>query len=122
MLSMVRKLVKLAIVLLVANAIYQFVPPYMHYVQFKDAVRETAIFSKDVSDQALFDSLVALAERYKVPIDPDTIEIRHQGAHIFIDASYVQVIKFAPTYSYPWHFGVKADALQVQGVDPRATR
>ena len=58
MLSMVRKLVKLAIVLLVANAIYQFVPPYMHYVQFKDAVRETAIFSKDVSDQALLESLI----------------------------------------------------------------
>ena len=122
MLSMVRKLVKLAIVLLVANAIYQFVPPYIHYVQFKDAVRETAIFSKDVSDQALLESLTALAQEYQVPVDPETIEIRHEAAHIFIDASYVQVIKFAPTYEYPWQFEVKADALQVQGGGRRPAR
>ncbi len=27
--------------------------------------------------------------------------------------SYVQVIRFAPFYSYPWAFEVKTDALQL---------
>jgi hypothetical protein len=113
---MMRKLVKLAIVLLIANALYQFVPPYLHYVQFKDAVGEMALFSKGVSDDVLRDRLATLAEKYKVPIERESIDIRHQAAYIVIDASYVQVIQFVPGYSYPWQFDVKADA--VQGLPP----
>ena len=112
MVGLIRKLVKLAILLLIANALYQFVPPYMHYVQFKDAVRELALFSKDVPDAQLRDSLAALAEKYDVPIEPESIDISHQPAHIAIDASYVQVIHFVPGYSYPWQFDVRADAVR----------
>jgi hypothetical protein len=112
MVGVIRKLVKLAIVLLIANALYQFVPPYMHYVQFKDAVREVALFSKDVPDDVLRDRLATLAEKYDVPIEPASIDITHQAAHIEIDASYVQVIQFMPGYSYPWQFDVRADAVR----------
>lgn len=119
MLGIVRKLVKLAIVLLIANAMYQFVPPYVHYVQFKDAVRETALFAKDVPDGVLLDKLMSLAEKHNVPIDRDAIEIRHDQSNIYIDASYVQVINFAPTYAYPWQFEVKADAIH--NPPPRAS-
>ena len=47
---MLRNLVRLAVFLLIANALYRFVPVYMHHYQFKDAVAEAALFSKDRTD------------------------------------------------------------------------
>lgn len=116
MFGIVRKLVKLAILLLIANAVYQFVPPYVHYEQFRDGVHEALVFSVNVPDSVLADKIVALAEEYRVPVDRDGIEIRRDAAHIYIDASYVQVIHFAPFYSYPWAFEVKTDAIRVSAV------
>ena len=113
MLGIVRKLLKLAIVLLIANALYQFVPPFVHYVQFKDAVRQAVLFSKDVPDGVLLDKVMSLAEEHNVPIDRDAIVIRRDRSNLYIDASYVQAIAFVPTYSYPWQFEVKADAIHM---------
>lgn len=112
MLGIVRKLLKLAVVLLIANALYQFVPPYVHYIQFRDAVGEVALFANDVPDGLLLDKLMSLAEKNDVPIDRDAIVIRHDRANIYIDASYVQVITFVPTYAYPWQFEVKAEGIR----------
>jgi len=50
---MFRNLVKLIIALLIANALYQFVPPYVRYVQFGDAVHEALVFSKDMPDAVM---------------------------------------------------------------------
>jgi hypothetical protein len=67
-------------------------------------------------DDQLRDQVATLAEKYDVPIEREAIDIRHQAAHIEIDASYVQVIQFMPGYSYPWQFDVRADA--VHGLPP----
>jgi hypothetical protein len=108
-----RKLVNLAIVLLVINALYQFVPAYVRYVQFKDAVKEVAIFSRDVPDAALADRILSLAEEHRIPIDRDGIQIRHEMTRLAIDASYVQIIRFVPGFEYPWNFEVTAEALRL---------
>ncbi len=110
---MFRKLVKVIVALLIANALYRFVPPYVHYVQFKDGVHEALMFSRGVSDSGVADRIARLAEEHGVPLDRDEIEIRHDVGKIYVDASYVQVIRFAPFYSYPWQFDVKTDALQL---------
>ncbi len=44
---MARRVVKLAIFLLVVHALYRFVPVYVRYQQFKDAVHETALFARN---------------------------------------------------------------------------
>lgn len=122
MFGLLRKLVNLAIFLLVANALYQFVPRYVHYVQFRDAVKETALFSKGVPDAVLVDKIVSLAEEHRVPVDRDLVEIRRDRAHVYIDASYVQDIPFLPTYRYRWAFEVRADAINLappRGADDR---
>ncbi len=103
----------MAVALLIANALYRFVPPYMNYIQFRDAVHEALVFSRGMPDSAVADRIAALAEEYRVPVDLDSIEIRHVAGTIYVDASYVQTIPFAPFYSYPWAFEVRTDALQV---------
>ena len=42
---MIRKLIQLAIFLLIANAIYRIAPVSVHYYKFKDAVQELTLFS-----------------------------------------------------------------------------
>ena len=66
---MLRNLIRLAVLLLIANALYRFVPVYLHHYQFKDAVAEAARFSKDRSDAELVDRVMLLAERYQIPLD-----------------------------------------------------
>ena len=53
-----RNLVRLAVLLLIAHALYRFVPVYIHYYQFKDAVAETALFAKDRTDTELVDRVM----------------------------------------------------------------
>ena len=70
-----RNLVRLAVLLLIAHALYRFVPVYIHYYQFKDAVAETALFSKDRTDTELVDRVMALAARYQIPIERDAVQV-----------------------------------------------
>lgn len=113
MVGTIRKLVNVAIVLLIANALYRFVPPYVHYVQFKDDVRQAVLFSKDVPDPVLIQKVLSLAEARSVPVERGDITIRHDRLNIYMDVSWVQVIDFAPFYSYPWQFDISAEAIEL---------
>ena len=77
---MLRNLIRLAVFLLIANALYRFVPVYMHHYQFKDAVAEAAKFSKDRSDVEIIDRVMVLAERYQIPIDREAVQVTPRQA------------------------------------------
>src|SRR5689334_1891722 len=64
----VRKLVKLAILLFIANALYRMAPVSLHYYQFKDALQELALFSQKATDAELTDRVMALADEHNVPL------------------------------------------------------
>ena len=110
---MARTLVKLGIFLLFVHAVYRFVPVYFHYQQFKDAVHETALFSRDRTDVQITERVMELAEKYQIPLSRDDVQVRREGEHTFIDASYVESIEWLPTYRRPWQFDVGADAFVV---------
>jgi hypothetical protein len=104
--STLRKLVKILILVSIANALYQFVPPYYHYVRFKDGVQEMALFSQRMSDTEIVDRVMALADRLGVPVDRDSVQVRHQATRVIINASYVEPMTFVPGRAYQWQFNV----------------
>lgn len=104
--STLRKLVKILIAVFIANALYQFVPPYYHYIRFRDAVQETALFPQRMSDIQIVDRVMVLADRLGVPIDRDSVQVRHQGSRVIITASYVETMTFVPGRPYEWQFDV----------------
>lgn len=115
-----RKLVKLAIFLLVVHALYRSVPVYLHYQQFKDAVHETALFFKDKPDEQIIDRVMELAEKYRIPLQRDYVQVRREGERLEIDASYVESIEWLPTYRRVWQFDVGEQAFtNVRPVDPK---
>src|SRR4030095_8040598 len=110
---MVRNLVRLAVLLLIANALYRFVPVYMHHYQFKDAVAEAAKFSKDRSDSDLVDRVMVLAERYQIPLSREAVQVSRDKQMTYITLTYEEQIEWVPTYKRPMPFTVAVEGWHV---------
>jgi hypothetical protein len=118
---MLRNLVRLAVVLLAAHALYRFVPAYIHYHQFKDAVAEAALYSKDRSDNEVVDRVMELAQRYQIPIEREAVQVSRDRQFTYISVEYEEQIEWVPTYSRPMPFTVAVEGWHVRpptGVDP----
>ena len=116
-----RNLVRLAVLLLIAHALYRFVPVYLHYYQFKDAVAETALFAKDRTDTELVDRVMMLAERYQIPIERDAVQVSRDTRMTYITLMYEEQIEWVPTYRRTMPFTVAVEGWHVRpstGVDP----
>ena len=116
---MIRKVVKLAIFLLVANAVYQIATPSWNYYKFKDAVHELALFSQKLTDAQLVEQIMRLAEENHVPLVQESVSIRHTGDVLFVDAPYSEAFKLFPGYDYNHEFAVSSRTVQIRGDTPR---
>jgi hypothetical protein len=110
----IKNLIKLAVFLLLANALYQTAPVWVHYYQFKDAVKEMALFSKDASEASVVDRVMELAGKHKVPLERDSVQVARTKDHLFIEGAYVEVVKVVPGYEYRWPFEVSVDVWHVE--------
>jgi putative aminopeptidase FrvX len=112
----IRKLIKLAIFLLIANAVYRIAPVSVHYFQFKDALNELALFQMNSmsTDAELTDRIMALADEHNVPLERDYIQIHRPNGQLIIDAEYVESIPLLPGYTYDHEFDVHAKAFDAR--------
>jgi hypothetical protein len=111
---MLRNLIRLAVILLIANALYQFAPVYIHYQQFKDAVEETALFAKDRSDTEVVDRVMALAGRYRIPIQAADVQVTRDAQHTYINILYEEQIEWVPSFVRPMPFAVAVEGWHAQ--------
>lgn len=111
---MIRKLIQLAIFLLMANAVYRIAPVSLHYYQFKDAVQELALFSQKATDAQLVDRVMELADQNSIPLDREWVQIHRFNGQLTIDASYVETMKVLPGYDYVRQFDVEAKTFDVR--------
>jgi hypothetical protein len=119
---MIRNLIRLAVVLLIGHALYRFVPPYLHYYQFKDAVAETALFAKDQADSDIIDRVMVLATRYEIPIEREAVQVTHDRQMTYINIVYDEQIEWLPTYKRTMPFTVSVEGwhgIPPAGVGPR---
>ena len=112
---MIRKLIQLAIFLLMANAVYRIAPVSVHYYKFKDAVQELALFSpQKATDAQLVDRVMELADENGIPLDREWVQIHRSPGQLTIDASYVETMKVLPGYDYVRQFDVEAKAFDAR--------
>ena len=107
---MIKTLIKLAIVVLLANAIWRAGSAYLSYYKFQDAVTDVAIKSRDKTDEELRTKVMALAMEYDEPIDPDAVTIKREGTHVVIEGEYTKPVALLPGYEYQWKFSVRGDS------------
>jgi hypothetical protein len=105
---MIRLLFKLAVAALIANAVWRAGSVYLSFYRFKDAVAQTAQYSKGTEDQLRL-RILELAANYDVPLADDALTVRRTDDHTLVDASYTKLVDVVPGYRYPWPFTFSID-------------
>lgn len=106
---MIKKLVSLVVFLLVLNAGWRVGLAFFHDQQFKDAVREIALFGAGKPDEVLKQKVMEAASQNDVPLEPEYIEISRRQVvvpndKVVIKVTYAEIIKIAPGYARRFDF------------------
>jgi hypothetical protein len=99
---MIKKVFSLIVFLLLANAGIRVGLVYFHDQNFKDAVREIALFGAGKPDDLLRSKVMEAASENQIPLDPDFIEIQRKsivgaGDHVVIKYAYAVLVEVVPT-------------------------
>ena len=111
-----KKIIKLLLFVLVANAAYQFARPYVRYTKFKQELPDLALQAKGKGDWVITSEVMELAARHKVPLEQSSVQIRRTTdlSHTYIDAEWVETIPFLPVWKYPMRFTAAADGWHIK--------
>ena len=106
---MIKRILSLLAFLLLVNAGLRVGIVFFHDQQFKDAVREIALFGAGKPDEALKQRVMEAASQNSVPLDPDYIQIERKtvvvpGDKVVISVSYAEIIQVAPGYTRRFDF------------------
>ncbi|HEY3886819.1 MAG TPA: hypothetical protein VGL62_16510 [Vicinamibacterales bacterium] len=106
---MARRLLGLIVFLLVANAGIHGGLAFFHDQEFRDAVRQVALFGAGKSDDALKQSVMNAAADNSIPLDDDFIDISRTSIvgsndHVVIKYAYAEMIELLPKYSRRFDF------------------
>lgn len=108
-----KTLFKLAILFLIAHALFRFVPPYWHHQQFKTALTELSQQWGEPTDEDVMQHVLATAAKHDVPITSEHVTLRRVREHILIDVAYVVPIEWLPTMKKPWDFELHLDVWKL---------
>jgi hypothetical protein len=111
-----KKLFKLLVFVLVANAAYQFAPTYVRYTKFKQDLPDLALQAKGKADWTITSEVLQLAAKHKVPLEQGDVQIRRTTdlEHTYIDTAWVEEIAFVPKWKYPMRFTAMADGWHIK--------
>ena len=106
---MIKRILSLLAFLLLVNAGLRVGIAFFHDQQFKDAVREIALFGAGKPDDVLKQRVMEAATQNSVPLDPDYIEITRRtvvvpGDKVVIRVSYAEILQLAPGYTRRFDF------------------
>ena len=107
---MVKLVLKLAVVALLANAVYHVGVEYLTYVKFRDAVRDAATY-KTNDDDELRKRILDLAGDYDVPLSDSDLSIRRENLQVTVDGSYHKPIEVVPSLEVSWPFSWTIEAM-----------
>jgi hypothetical protein len=113
-----KAVIKLAILAVIFNAMFRIGGEYVSYYQFRDTIREAAMFTARTDDE-LGQAVMESATTFSVPLDPDGFTMRRDGREALVVGSYTKPIELFPGYKYPWKFPFTIQAY-VNTVPPLA--
>ena len=100
-----KAILKLVVVVLMANALWRVGSAYVSFYRFRDSVRAAAMDQRQ-SDDRLRQKILELASMNDVPLSEEAIAIRREEHHTYVDGSYKTPVAVLPGYEYqcrsPW--------------------
>lgn len=110
--TMLRRLVALAVVVLIGHAGWKIGPVYLSYFEFKTRLEEIARFSADRSEAEIQTLALTAAKKLELSVTAQNVRVRKVGDHTYIDVAYRQALEVLPRYQYPQDFAINVQALQ----------
>ena len=110
---MIKAFIKLALIVLVANALWRVGSAYVSYYRFQDAVKDMAVHSRGMSDDQVKDRVMELAAAYDEPLAAESVAVRRDEHHTFVDGSYTKPVAVLPGYEYAWPFSLNVDGFVI---------
>ena len=118
---MIRLLVRLAVVALLANAVYRVGIEYVSHLRFRDAIRGVAMFqASSISD--LRARISDLAADYDIPLSASALAISQQNRTVIIEGAYTKPIELIPRLAYPWRFSLSMEVVAQTAMPAPASR
>lgn len=108
-----KTIIKLLIVAAVLNAAARSAVAAWSFYQFKDASQQIALFGSDTPESAIHEQVMEIAVRLGVPVAPEQVTVRREGAVTRIEAAYEQPVELFPNYirRVPVSFAVEGQAM-----------
>jgi hypothetical protein len=107
----IKGILKLALLAAVANAMWHVFVPYRSHLRFTDALHAVALADVEQSDDEQRARVLALANRFDIPLTADSFTLSREPTHTVSDGSYTKPIELFPTVWYPWTFTWHIDTL-----------
>lgn len=111
---MFRALLKLAVVVIVLNALYHVGDAYWRYYQLKDSSEQALIFGVDAKPERLKEQILKRAADLKVPVSPTSVMVSKEGSRSEATVTYLDEIEVFPGYRYPHVFTFAVNAVAVR--------
>ena len=108
---MIKAIVKLVIVVLVANACWRVGTAYVTHYKFTDSVQQTTLFRGKRTDEVLRQRVFELASDYDIPVTDQDVSLRTEDHHTIVEGSYRRDIELLPGFKYAWPFSFYIDTL-----------
>jgi hypothetical protein len=117
----VKFLFKLGIVLLVANALFRFIPPYWRHHEFESDVKHASLKWRNQSDDGVMQDVLSLAASRNVPVGQENVKIQRVKDRLYLTVAYDVPIELLPSMSRVWRFdsNVEAEVIRHAVTSPR---
>ncbi|OFV91650.1 MAG: hypothetical protein A3G76_09235 [Acidobacteria bacterium RIFCSPLOWO2_12_FULL_65_11] len=106
---MIKFILKLVIVVLLANAAWRAGSVYLTFYRFEDSVRGTIQYRGTKTDAEIRKRILDLAAQSDIPLSGDSLKIRRENTRTIVDGSYEQTVEIFPRYAYTFPFTVHLD-------------
>jgi hypothetical protein len=106
-----RTIIKLIVVAIVLNAVFQGTREAWRYYQLKDAAQQALIFGGGATMSQLHAQILGKATELALPLEPQNLAIRRTGQQTVAEARYTQPVELFPNYDYPVDLSFTVDAI-----------
>jgi hypothetical protein len=108
---LIKLLIKLAIVVVVANACWRVGSAYVSHYKFVDSVQQLTLFRGQRTDDQLRARVFEIASDFDIPVTEGDVSLRTEEHHTKVDGTYIRPIEIFPGYKYAWPFEFHTDTL-----------
>ena len=113
---MIKTVIKVAIALVVLNAIFRAGLVAWDHYQLRDEAQQLIIFGSGTSANDLHNRILLKAMELEVPLISENLVVRRDGQRTFVEARYTAQVEYFPNQFYPTELSFAVDAFAAQPI------